>query len=73
MPSPAIFINIQNLTLNKDRSSKYSAIRFDFSTNINKSTPLPINVKLYKADWDSSLGLLTFHSQATSCSAGSDS
>ena len=74
MSSPAIFINIQNLTLNKDRSSKYSAILFNFSTNINKSTPLPIKVKLYhKADWDPSLGLLTFHSQATSCSAGSDS
>ena len=51
--SPAIYNNIQNLTVNNDLSSDHSAIVFDFSTNI-KSTPLPIKVKLYhKPDWDS--------------------
>ena len=52
--SPAIYNNIQNLSLNNDLSSDHSAILFDFSTNINKSIPLPIKVKLYhKADWHS--------------------
>ena len=52
--SPAIFNNIQNLTLNNDLSSDHSAILFDFSTNFNKSMPPPIKVKLYhKADGDS--------------------
>ena len=52
--SPAIFSNIQNLPLNNDLSSDHSAILFDFSTNINKSTPHSIKVKLYhKADWES--------------------
>ena len=52
--SSAIFNNIQNLTLNSNLSSDHFAILFDFSTNNNKSTPLPIKVKLYhKADWDS--------------------
>ena len=52
--SPAIFSNIQNLPLNNDLSSDHSAILFDFSTNIDKSTPHSIKVKLYhKADWDS--------------------
>ena len=51
---PAIFNNIQNLTLNNDLSSDHSAILFDFSTKINKSTPLSIKAELYhKADWDS--------------------
>ena len=52
--SPAIYNKIQNLTLNNDLSSDHSAILFDFSTNISKSIPLPIKVKLYhKADWES--------------------
>ena len=52
--SPAISNNIHNLTLNNDLSSDHSAILFDLSTNINKSTPPLIKVKLYhKADWDS--------------------
>ena len=52
--SPAIYNNIQNLTLNNDLSSDHSAILFDITTNINKSTLLPIKVKLYhKVDWDS--------------------
>ena len=37
---PAIFNNIQNL------SPDHFAILFDFSSNINKSTSLPIKVKL---------------------------
>ena len=42
-----------NISLIKYKSD-HSAILFDFSTNINKSTPPPIKVKLYhKADWDS--------------------
>ena len=49
--SPTIYNNIKNLTLNNDLSSGRSAILFDFSTNINKSIPLPFQVKLYpKAD-----------------------
>ena len=49
--SPVIFNNIQNLTLNNNLSSDHSAILFDFLTDVNKSTPLPIKVKLYhKAD-----------------------
>ena len=52
--SPAIFNNIQNLTLNNDLSSDHSAILFDFSTNFNKSMPPPIKVKIYhKAGGDS--------------------
>ena len=52
--SPAIYNKIQNLILNNDLSSDHSAILFDFSTNISKSIPLPIKVKLYhKADWES--------------------
>ena len=52
--SPAIYNKIQNLTLNNDLSSDHSAILFDFSTNISKSIPLLIKVKLYhKADWES--------------------
>ena len=52
--SPAIFYNIQSLTLRNDISSNHSAILFDFSANTNKSIPLPTKVKLYhKADWDS--------------------
>ena len=51
--SPAIFNKIQNLALNNDLSSDYSAILFDFPTNINKSTLPPIKIKLYyKGDWD---------------------
>ena len=55
--SPVIFNNIQNLTLNNNLSSDHSAILFDFSTDVSKSIPLPIKVKLYhKADSiDSSL------------------
>ena len=50
---PAIFNNIQNLTLNNNLSSDHSAILFGFSTNNNKSTPPPVKVKLYhKTDWD---------------------
>ena len=57
--SPAIFNNIQNLNVNNDLSSDYCAILLDFSTNINKSTPSPIKIKLYhKADWDSINSLL---------------
>ena len=49
--SPAIYNNIQNLTLNNNLSSDHSAILFDITTNINKSTSPPIKVKLYhKAD-----------------------
>ena len=33
--SPAIYNNIQNLTLNNDLSSDHSAILFDITTNIN--------------------------------------
>ena len=52
--SPAIYNNIQNLTLNNDLSSDHSAIIFDLATNINKTISPPIKVKLYhKADWDS--------------------
>ena len=52
--SPAINNNIKNLTLNNDLSSDHSAILFDLTTNINKSTSPHIKVKLYhKADWDS--------------------
>ena len=52
--SPAIYNNIQNLSLNNDLSSDHSAIIFNLSTNINKSISLPIKVKLYhKANWDS--------------------
>ena len=52
--SPATFNKTQNLILNNDLSSDHSAILFDFLTNINKSTPSPIKIKLYhKADWDS--------------------
>ena len=40
--SPAIFNNIQNLTLNNDLSSDHSTILFDFSTNFNKSMCLPL-------------------------------
>ena len=52
--SPATFNNIQNLTLNNDLSSDYSAILFYFLTNLNKSILPSIKVKLYnKADWES--------------------
>ena len=34
--SPAIYNNIQNLTLNSDLSSDHSAILFDFTTKFNK-------------------------------------
>ena len=52
--SSAVYNNIQNLILNNDLSSDHSAILFHITTNIIKSTPPPIKVKLYhKADWDS--------------------
>ena len=52
--SPTIYNNIQSLTLNNDLSSDHSAILFDLTTHINKSTSPSIKVKLYhKADWDS--------------------
>ena len=51
---PAIFNKIQNLSLNSDLSSDYSATLFDFMTNLNKCIIPPVKVKLYhKADWDS--------------------
>ena len=54
MSSPAIFNKIQNLSLSSDLSSDHSAILFEFLTNLNKCSILPIKVKLYhKADWDS--------------------
>ena len=52
--SPAIYNNILNLSLNNDLSPDHSAILFDFLTEINKSIPFPIKVKLYrKTVWDS--------------------
>ena len=45
--SPAVYNNMQNLSLNNDLSSDHSAILFAFSTNINKSISFPIKVKLY--------------------------
>ena len=52
--SPAIFNNIQNLTLNNDLSSDHSVVLFDFLTNFNKSILPPIKVNLYhRADLDS--------------------
>ena len=52
--SPAIYNNIQNLSVNNDLSSDDSAILFNLTTNINKSVSRPIKVKLYhKAKWGS--------------------
>ena len=52
--SPAIYNNILNLSLNNDLSPDHSALLFDFLTEINKSIPFPIKVKLYrKTVWDS--------------------
>ena len=54
LSSPAIYNNIQNLSVNNDLSSDHSAILFNLTTNINKSVSRPIKVKLYhKAKWDS--------------------
>ena len=47
MSSPAIYNNIQNLTLNNDLSSDHSAILFNFTTNTNKFTSPRLKVKLY--------------------------
>ena len=52
--SPAI------LTLNNDFSFDHFAIIIDFLTNIRRSMPLHIRVKLHhKADWDSINSLLS--------------
>ena len=52
--SPAIFNNIQNITVSNDLYSDHSAILFDFSAKINKSASPHFKVELYhKADWDS--------------------